>query len=191
MKPTTWTYLWLITVIYFITVFVNIHFALLALICFSLPVYFLIKDQRKTWCQTYCPRASLLMKMPRSRASQLRPIPAWLVGQKARKWVVGYFALNLFFSTMSTIMVFLGRMTPMLIPRFLILLPIPVDLPQIINFDLPLWLTHLSFRFLSMMMTSTIIGLVLAVFFRNRTWCAICPVATLSDQYLISKKERI
>jgi len=35
-----------------------------------------------------------------------------------------------------------------------------------------------------MMMTSTTVGIILAILYRNRTWCAICPVATLSDQYL-------
>jgi len=62
--------------------------------------------------------------------------------------VVRYFTLNLFFATMSTIMVALGRMAPMLIPRFLILFPIDVILPQLISLDLPLWLTHLSYRFM-------------------------------------------
>ena len=184
MKPGIGSKLWLFTAAYFIFVFVNIHLALLALICFTLPVYFLLRDQKKSWCLSYCPRASLLMKVPRSKNQPLRPIPAWLVSEKARQWVVRYFTLNLFFATMSTIMVALGRMAPMLIPRFLILIPIDVILPQLISLDLPLWLTHLSYRFLSMMMTSTLVGISLAIRYRNRTWCAICPVATLSDQYL-------
>ncbi len=184
MKSGIWSKLWLFTAAYFILIFVNIHLALLALICFSLPVYFLLRDQKKSWCQLYCPRASLLMKIPRSKNQPLRPIPAWLIGKKARQWVVRYFILNLSFIMMSTIMVALGRMAPMLIPRFLILFPFNVTLPQLVSLDLPVWLTHLSFRFLSMMMTSTTVGIILAILYRNRTWCAICPIATLSDQYL-------
>ncbi|MDD2457846.1 MAG: hypothetical protein PHQ83_05010 [Eubacteriales bacterium] len=184
MKPGIGSKLWLFTAAYFILVFVNIHLALLAIICFTLPVYFLLRDQKKSWCQSYCPRASFLMKVPRSKNQPLRPIPAWLISEKTRQWVVRYFAMNLFFATMSTLMVVVGRMAPMLIPRFLILFPVNVNLPQLISLDLPLWLTHLSFRFLSMMMTSTLVGVALAILYRNRTWCAICPVATLSDQYL-------
>jgi len=97
MKSGIWSKLWLFTAAYFILIFVNIHLALLALICFSLPVYFLLRDQKKSWCQLYCPRASLLMKIPRSKNQPLRPIPAWLIGKKARQWVVRYFILNLLF----------------------------------------------------------------------------------------------
>jgi uncharacterized membrane protein YciS (DUF1049 family) len=75
-----------------------------------------------------------------------------------------------------------------LIPRFLIVVPIPIRLPQLITFGAPVWLTHLSFRLLSMMLTTTVVGLILAWVYRGRTWCAICPISTLSDQALAKTK---
>jgi hypothetical protein len=47
MKPGIGSKLWLFTAAYFIFVFVNIHLALLALICFTLPVYFLLRAIRR------------------------------------------------------------------------------------------------------------------------------------------------
>lgn len=183
------TLLWAYTVGYFLLVFANIHLALLAMLCMTLPFFLLWRDRRKTWCQSYCPRASFLNRFSPGKSRVSKPMPQWLLSSHAKRWVVNYFILNLFFVVMSTIQVALGRMRPMLIPRFLILVPIPVQLPQLFSFAAPVWLTHLSFRLLSMMMTTTVIGLVLAWLYRGRSWCAICPISTLSDQALAKGKE--
>ncbi len=183
------TMLWLFTLGYFLLVFMNIHLALLAMLCMTLPFVLLWRDRRKTWCQSYCPRASFLSRFSLGKRQANKPVPTWLLSSKTRRWVVNYFFINLFFVVMSTIQVALGRMRPMLIPRFLILVPIPVQLPQLIEIAAPAWLTHLSFRLLSMMFTTTVIGLALAWLYRGRTWCAICPISTLSDQALAKGKK--
>lgn len=187
LKNNRW--LWTFTAAYFVMVFVNIHLSLLAFICLITPFILLWRDHKKTWCQSYCPRASFLSRFSFNRI-HAKPIPAWLISTKVKNLVVYYFIFNLMLMTLSTTMVALGRMWPMLIPRFLILFPIPVSLPQLTSWPMPLWVTHLSFRLLSMMMTTTLIGLFLAFRYRPRTWCAICPVATLSDQSLESGHQK-
>lgn len=52
-------YLFLITISFFLLGFVNIHFSLLGIVCMTLPIVLLLKNRKKTWCQGYCPRASL------------------------------------------------------------------------------------------------------------------------------------
>lgn len=52
-------YLFLITISFFLLGFVNIHFSLLAIFCMTFPIILLLRDRKKTWCQGYCPRASL------------------------------------------------------------------------------------------------------------------------------------
>jgi polyferredoxin len=43
-----------------------------------------------------------------------------------------------------------------------------------------------------MMFTTTVLGLLMAWIFRPRTWCAICPINTISDLALNKhKKEEI
>lgn len=186
LKNNRW--LWTFTAAYFVLAFVNIHFSFLAFICLITPFILLWRDRKKTWCQSYCPRASFLSQLSFNR-SGAKSIPLWLTSAKTKNLVVNYFIFNLTIMTMSTTMVALGKMQPMLIPRFLILFPIPVQLPQLIEFIMPLWATHLSYRLFSMMMTTTLIGLFLAYRYRPRTWCAICPVATLSDQVIAKKPQ--
>ncbi len=83
---------------------------------------------------------------------------------------------------MSTFMVFMGRMEPFEKVRFLIAFQLPWDMPQLLNVRvLPDWAVHLSFRVYSMMFTTTVLGLLLGWIFRSRTWCAICPINTVSS----------
>ncbi|MDD4451101.1 MAG: 4Fe-4S binding protein, partial [Sphaerochaeta sp.] len=52
--------LFYITLAYFALGIISILFANLALLCMALPFILLAKAKKKLWCQTYCPRASLL-----------------------------------------------------------------------------------------------------------------------------------
>ena len=99
------------------------------------------------------------------------------------KWIMrAYFGLSLLFIIMSTVGVARGMRPAMEYLRFLILIPLPFKIPQLFDLmDLAPWLTHLSYLFYSMMMTTTFLGLLLALIYKPRTWCTICPIATVSD----------
>lgn len=177
-------YLFLFTLLFFALGFVNIHFALLGFICMVVPFVLLIKNNKKTWCQGYCPRANLYSTCGKLTAHN-RKTPIFFIKGNMKWIMLTYFGISLFIITMSTIRVSSGMMPPMEMLRFLIFIPIPTELPQIIEFsNVVPWLTHLSYRMYSMMMTTTVIGLVLAIVYKPRTWCTICPIATVSDVYL-------
>jgi len=90
---------------------------------------------------------------------------------------------------MSTLMVFKGRMDAMERVRFMIAFQLPWEMPQLINItSLPNWAVHLSFRVYSMMFTTTVIGLILGLLYKPRTWCMVCPVNTISDITIENKK---
>ena len=74
----------------------------------------------------------------------------------------------------------LDRIPPMDYVRFLMAFPIPIELPQLLQINLPDALIHLSYRIFSVMFTSTVIGLTMGFLFRPRSWCGICPVQTLT-----------
>jgi len=183
-------YLFLITLLFFALGFVNIHFALLGFICMLLPFILLIKNNKKTWCQGYCPRANLYSTVGKITKEHSRKTPVFFIKGNMKWIMLIYFGISLFIITMSTFKVSSGVIPPMKILRFLIFIPIPFELPQIMEFSnvMP-WLTHLSYRIYSMMMTTTVIGLVLAIVYKPRTWCTICPIATVSDVYLKSSKK--
>lgn len=170
---------YLITVFYFLLGLVNIFFAYSALLCMAIPFILAARTGKKPWCSTWCPRADYL-SLFRLFDSGLKA-PAWLNTDNTRKMVLQFFCINLFFIAMSTFMVSRGQMAPIEYVRFLIAFQIPLKLPQLLTMEgFPDWTVHLAYRLYSIMFTSTILGTVLALFYKPRTWCAVCPVNTLS-----------
>lgn len=178
-----WTnYLYVVTILFFSLGFFNIIFAWLGLICMLMPFVLLYKDKKKTWCNTYCPRGNLFSVVCRNRSLTGKAGPAWLIRGNAKWVMLGYFAINLFVLTMSTIMVFKGVREPLELIRFMMAFRLPWEIPQLLEIaGVQDWVIHLSFRIYSMMFTTTILGLVLGWLYKPRTWCTICPINTLSD----------
>ena len=189
MKNQT-SYLFIITIIFFTLGFFNIIFAWLGFLCILLPFVLLAKDKKKTWCQSYCPRASLYTILFKGRSLTGTAGPNWLIKGRVKWVMLGYFSLNLFVIFMSSFMVFMGKRLPLEKIRFLMVFQFPWDIPQLLNIGLfPDWAVHLSFRVYSMMLTTTILGLLLGLFFMPRTWCTVCPINTVSNIVLKSQSK--
>lgn len=173
--------LFLATIFFFIISMVHISFALLGIFCFVVPFlqYYIYKE--KVWCKYYCPRAGFFTRII-GKISLKRKPPKFLKGKKLQETVVAYFAANLFFVIMSTIMVGLGRIAPIDFVRFLVVFQAPFDLPQLYNIPFPGIVIHLGYRVYSMMFTSLIIGTILGILYMPRTWCMICPVQSLTTK---------
>ena len=45
----------------------------------------------------------------------------------------------------------------------------------------PDWMAQFAFGFYSLMLTSTIIGLIVMILFKPRTWCSFCPMGTMTQ----------
>ena len=43
------------------------------------------------------------------------------------------------------------------------------------------WVAQFAFGFYSIMLTSTLIGLIVMVLFKPRTWCVFCPMGTMTQ----------
>lgn len=185
MKINYNNYLYLITVLFFVLGFFNIVFAWLGFICMTLPFVLLAVNKKKIWCQKYCPRASLFKQLFQGRSLTGKAAPKWLVKGDFKWFMLIYFIFNFFVLIMSTIMVFKGRIEPVENLRFMMAFRIPWKMPQL--FDLGIskaWVIHMGYRMYSMMLTTTVIGLILGWIFVPRTWCTICPVNTISDMAL-------
>ena len=167
------------TILFFVLGMIHITLAVLGIICMVLPFLLRAWSGKKLWCTTYCPRASLFNKLLKPISLHLKS-PKWLFSKKAKKAVLIFFFINLFFITMSTLMVALGRIEPMLYLRLFIAFKIPLALPQFITIDAPQYLMHLGYRFYSVMLTTTMVGLILGILYRPRAWCNICPIQTLT-----------
>lgn len=188
MKRNWTSYLYLITILFFILGLFNIIFAWLGFICMILPFILLLRDKKKTWCQKYCPRASLYTVLFKGRSKMGKAAPKWLIKGNTKTIMLIYFSVNLFILLMSTFMVFMGRINAVERLRFMLVFQLPWKIPQALNIGfIPDWAIHLSFRIYSMMFTTTTIGLILGWLYKPRTWCTICPINTLSDMSLKKK----
>jgi len=128
----------------------NIVFAWLGFLCLIMPFVFVIKDNKKTWCQSYCPRSNLFT--------------------------------NLLMIFLSAFMVILDKRDPLEKVRFLIAFQLPWNMPNLLDIGvMPDWVVHLGFRAYSMMITTTVIGLLVGYLYRPKPWCVICPMGTLSS----------
>ena len=47
--------------------------------------------------------------------------------------------------------------------------------------NVPAWVAQFSFGFYSLMLTSTLIGLIAMVLYKPRSWCAFCPMGTMTQ----------
>lgn len=186
MTKINWTnFLYIITIAFFVLGFFNIMFAWLGLACLLTPFVLLFTNRKKTWCQGYCPRASLYQRLLSGRSLTGRRTPDWMIKGKTKWIMLIYFCLNLFVLTLSTIMVFRGRREALERVRFLIAFQLPWQIPQLLDLGaFPSWASHLSFRIYSMMFTTTVLGLIIGLIYKPRSWCTICPVNTLSDAAL-------
>jgi len=175
--------LYIITTAYFILGIINITFAFFALSCMVIPFFLLYRNKEKSWCKKYCPRADYL-NLFRVFKTGFK-IPRWLTSEKMKKMVFQYFCMNLLFIAMSTFMVRSGNILPIDNIRFLIVFESPWKFPQLWNpAEFSDVITHLSYRLYSIMFSSTVIGTILAILYKPRTWCAVCPVNTLSSTIL-------
>jgi len=104
--------------------------------------------------------------------------------------MLAYFLFSLFNIISSTVKVGLNKMQTTEAVRILTFIPVTKHLPQLFEAEniLP-WLTQLSYSFYSMMLTTTILGLILAFVYKPRTWCTICPISTVSGLYLNKAKK--
>ncbi|QEN08095.1 hypothetical protein EXM22_08890 [Oceanispirochaeta crateris] len=171
------------TVFYFLAGFVNIHFAGLALLCMGTPFVLLVRNKKNLWCRGICPRRDYFSLFKFMNVGL--KVPRWLVSFKMKNILFTYFCFNLMLIGLSTVFVSQGQMSPIDRVRLFIFFQIPLEMPQLFSFQTvnPVFL-HLSYRFYSLMLSSVILGTILAVLFKPATWCVICPVNTLSQRYI-------
>ena len=182
MKKKHWyDYLWIWTVIYFVLGFFNILFAWLGLIDFMLPLIIAIVCGNKGFCNYYCGRGQLFGVIGgKLKCSGNRIPPRWL----ASKWF--RYGFLIFFLTMfgnmlfQTWLVASGAESLKEAIKLFWLFRVPWDWAYTAG-SVPDWVAKFSFGFYSLMLTSTLIGMIVMVLFRPRTWCSFCPMGTMTQ----------
>ena len=155
MKKHWYDYLWIWTVVYFALGFFNILFAWLGMIDFLLPLGFAIFGGNKWFCNHLCGRGQLCLKLGRDwKCSRNRPTPRWMYAGWFR---YGFQAIKLFWT-----------------------FRVPWGWTYTAG-TVPDWVAQYSFGFYSMMLTSLLIGLIVMALYKPRSWCAFCPMGTMTQ----------
>ena len=180
--------LWIFSSTYLILGVVNVLFAWLGMICFLTPLLIAIFGGGKTYCNKYCGRGQLFELIGgKLKLSLMNEPPEFL----SSKWFrVGFLV---FFMTMFGLMVY---------DTYLVFLGAPlkevVTLLWVFKFPwrwantafVSPWIARFSFGFYGVMLTSSVLGLVTMLVYRPRSWCAYCPMGTMTQGISLIKHKR-
>lgn len=173
-------YLWIFSTIYLILGFFNILFAWLGLICFITPLMIALFKGNKAYCNKYCGRGQLFSMLGgRCGLSRKKDMPRFMVSPLFR------YGFLLFFLTMfgtmlwNTYLVFAGAGLKPIVTLFW-----TFKVPWHWEYHGTLFssgVAQFAFGFYSLMLTSTLLGLITMVLFKPRSWCVYCPMGTMTQ----------
>ena len=174
-------YLWMWSILYFALGFFNILSAWFGMIDFIVPLLFAIFAGNKNFCNKYCGRGQLLRVLGNNlHMSRKKNPPTWI----ASKWF--RYGFLIFFLTMfgnmlyQTYLVGAGAANLKEMIKLFWTIRVPWDWAYTAGTVTP-WIAKFSFGFYSLMLTSTIIGLIVMILYRPRTWCSFCPMGTMTQ----------
>ena len=179
-KKHWYDYLWIAELVYFSLGFFNILFAWLGLCMFLIPLILALAGWDKAYCNRYCGRGQLFALLGgKAELSRWRNVPAWL-RSKAFRYGFLLFFMVMFANMLHTTWLVYSDAT---------------DLKQVVTllwtFKLPWhwaysgnvtpWIAQFAFGFYSVMMTSTVLGIISLLLWKPRSWCVYCPMGTMTQ----------
>ncbi len=182
MKKKHWyDWLWIWTIIYFLLGFFNILFAWLGMIDFLLPLLLAVFGGNKWFCNHLCGRGQLFTvisaKIPGPHS---RPAPRWLSSPWFRYGFLVFFLTMFGNIVFQTYLVYSGASTLREFVKLFWTFRVPWGWAYTSG-AAPDWAAQFSFGFYSLMLTSTLIGLIVMLLYRPRTWCSFCPMGTMTQ----------
>jgi len=178
-KKYWYDYLWIASPVYLALGFVNILFAWLGLIFFLTPLLAAIFGGDKLYCNKYCDRGRFFELLGGKLGLSLRKNPPRLLRSKWFRYCFLTFFMTMFaLMIYNTYLVFAGRSLSEAV-TLLWVWKLPWNWADT-SFAAP-WVAQFAFGFYGVMLTSTVIGLVTMIIWRPRTWCAYCPMGTMTQ----------
>lgn len=187
IKHKKWNdYLWIFSIFYLVLGFFNIIFAWLGLLCFFIPIIISITGGGKAYCNSYCGRGQLFDIIGNKlRLSTKRKCPKLIYSKWFRYGFLVFFFTMFGLMIYNTWLVFSGTLKLSQIVTLLWTFKFPWNFAY--TADVTPWIAQFAFGFYSVMLTSTVLGLITMLFFKPRTWCVYCPMGTLTQVICKSK----
>jgi len=181
-KKKWYDYLWLASLLYLILGFFNILFAWLGLLCFLIPLGISAVKGNKTYCNHYCGRGQLLDLLGNKlKLSRKKDIPAFIRSRGFRYGFLIFFLIMFGNMLFTTYLVFseAGSLKQAVQLLWTFKLPWHFAYHGTIAAD---WVAQFAFGFYSVMLTSTVLGIITMVLYKPRSWCVYCPMGTMTQQ---------
>lgn len=189
MNKRWYDYLWIFSLTYLTLGFFNILFAWVGLLCFVLPLLIAIVGGSKAYCSRYCGRGQLFQLLGgRFGLSRKRDVPAFLCSPWFRYAFLTFFMTMFVLMLVNTYLVFSGGRSLQEIVTLLWTFKLPWHWAH--TMTVTPWVAQFAFGFYSVMLTSTVLGLVTMLLFKPRSWCVYCPMGTMTQGICKLKKGR-
>ena len=184
MKKKRSDYLWIASLLYLFLGLFHILFAWLGLICFLVPLLLAVGKGEKSYCNHYCGRGQLMQRLG-NRFSAQRACPGWL---RSRWFRYGFL---LFFLSMFASMLYMSYAVLQGKPLSAsITLLWTVRIPWFVKSGAQDWILQFAYGFYSLMLTSTMLGILTMLVYKPRTWCVYCPMGTMTQMACRGKKRK-
>lgn len=182
MKQKHWyDYLWIWSILYFSLGFFNILFAWLGMIDFLLPMAIAVFGKSKWFCNHLCGRGQLFALLGGSyKCSRNRPTPRFLVSAWFRYGFLVFFLVMFGNMVFQTWLVAAGASGLKEAIKLFWTFKVPWSWAYTAG-TVPDWAAQFSFGFYSLMLTSLLMGLIVMVLYKPRSWCTFCPMGTMTQ----------
>lgn len=188
-KKYWYDYLWIASTIYITMGFFNIIFAWLGLLCFMIPLIISISTGKKSYCHKYCGRGQLFQTLgDKLKLSRKKDCPKILKSKWFRYGFLTFFMTMFFIMIYNTYLVFAGTENLKQVVKLLWTFKLPWNFAYTIN--VTPWVAQFAFGFYSVMLTSTVLGMITMIFFKPRTWCVYCPMGTMTQLICKAKSSK-
>ncbi len=185
-KKHLYEYLWILSSLYLILGLFNILFAWLGLICFIVPLLISIVKGNKGYCNKYCGRGQLLDLLGNKlKLSRNKPMPKFLKSKYFRYGFLIFFLTMFINMVFNTYLVFKGTNTLKEVLTILWTFKLPWNFTDL-SYVSP-WIVQFGFGFYSLMLTSTLLGIITMALYKPRSWCVYCPMGTMTQGICIIK----
>ena len=181
-KKKAWNdYLWIFSTVYLILGFFNILFGWLGLICFIVPLVISIVKGNKAYCNKYCGRGQLFDILGNKlRLSRKKDMPGFMKSNIFRYGFLIFFMTMFANMLFVTFLVFEGTNDLRQVVTLFWTFKVPWKFAYHGTLFAP-WVAQFAFGFYSMMLTSTLLGMITMLLFKPRSWCVYCPMGTMTQ----------
>jgi len=187
-KKSLWEYMWILSSIYLLLGLFNILFAWLGMLCFIIPLVISLTKGNKSYCNKYCGRGQLLDLLGNKlKLSRNKPIPKFLKTKYFRYGFLIFFLTMFFNMGFNTYLVFKGTSDLKQVLTLLWTFKLPWNFVEF-SYVSP-WITQFAFGFFSLMVTSTVLGIITMIAYKPRSWCVYCPMGTMTQGICIIKNK--